>query len=161
MADVADSAQERSFLTYSGPKDGVRYPLKVKYCGECTMPLEYCEYYVSYDKCKEWLEKNLPEEFEKLTTGKGGEGDTEKKEEAGGTAGGGGEEKKKRQTRGGKSVMKAKKKLEPQGIKMWTASRGKKKKVTVVVGLASYGKLSVIKFLSFIHLIGCKIYILS
>lgn len=87
----------------------------------------------------------------------GGEGDTEKKEEAGGTAGGGGEEKKKRQTRGGKSVMKAKKKLEPQGIKMWTASRGKKKKVTVVVGLASYGKLCVIKFLSFIHLIGCKI----
>lgn len=35
MADVADSAQERSFLTYSGPKDGVRYPLKVKYCGGC------------------------------------------------------------------------------------------------------------------------------
>lgn len=50
-----------------------------------------------------------------------------------------GEEKKKRQTRGGKAMMKAKKKVEPQGIKMWTQTRGKKKKVTLVVGLASYG----------------------
>ena len=37
-------------------------------------------------------------------------------------------------------MMKAKKKIEPQGIKMWTQTRGKKKKVTIVVGLASYGK---------------------
>lgn len=37
--------------------------------------------------------------------------------------------------------MKAKKKVEPQGVRTWTTSRGKKKKVTVVVGLASYGKL--------------------
>ena len=54
---------------------------------------------------------------------------------------GSGEEKRKRQTRGGKGLMKAKKKVEPQGIHMWTASRGKKKKVTIVVGLASYGEL--------------------
>jgi hypothetical protein len=59
----------------------------------------------------------------------------EKKEE-----GGGGEEKKKRQTRGGKGLMKAKKKVEPQGIHIWTASRGKKKKVTIITGLASYGE---------------------
>nr|KAG5690636.1 hypothetical protein BaRGS_018106 [Batillaria attramentaria] len=61
-----------------------------------------------------------------------GEGEADKKEE--GAEG----EKKKRQTRGGKGLMKAKKKVEPQGIRMWTASRGKKKKVTIVVGLASY-----------------------
>ena len=64
-----------------------------------------------------------------------GEGDADKKED------GSGEEKRKRQTRGGKGLMKAKKKVEPQGIRMWTASRGKKKKVTIVVGLASYGEL--------------------
>lgn len=57
---------------------------------------------------------------------------------------GGGEgdegEKKKRQTRGGKGTVKAKKKAEPQGIKLATSKRGKKKMVTVVMGLASYGR---------------------
>ena len=32
---------------------------------------QYCEYYVNYDKCKEWLQKNLPKEFEKLSVTKG------------------------------------------------------------------------------------------
>ncbi|KAL8613999.1 hypothetical protein ACOMHN_023234 [Nucella lapillus] len=123
---AADGAVERQFLTYDGPQKGVKYPFKVFYCGECTMPIEYCEYYVNYDKCKEWLQKNLPKEFEKLSISKGGRGSRR------------GEEKKKRQTRGGKGLMKAKKKVEPQGIRLWTASRGKKKKVTIVVGLASY-----------------------
>ena len=51
------------------------------------------------------------------------------------------EEKKKRQTRGGKGVIKAKKKTEPQGLKLSTATRGKKKRVTIIAGLATYGKL--------------------
>lgn len=137
MAAAADGSGERQMLTYDGPKPGVSYPVKVFYCGECSMPTEYCEYYVNYEKCKEWLQKNLPKEFAKLsmtklaeTAAEGDEGD--KKEDVSG------EEKKKRQTRGGKGLMKAKKKVEPQGIQMWTASRGKKKKVTIVVGLASY-----------------------
>ncbi|KAK7087368.1 density-regulated protein homolog [Littorina saxatilis] len=130
---TADGGAERAFLVNEGPKKGVSYPIKLAYCGECTMPIEYCEYYVNYEKCKEWLQKNLPREFEKLSVTKEGEGDVEKKDD-----GGSGEEKKKRQTRGGKGLMKAKKKVEPQGIRMWTASRGKKKKVTIVVGLASY-----------------------
>lgn len=58
--------------------------------------------------------------------------------EAGGDADDG--EKKKRQTRGGKGAVKAKKKTEPQGVKLATAKRGKKKTVTIVMGLASYGK---------------------
>lgn len=61
----------------------------------------------------------------------------------GGEGDGGGEgddgEKKKRQTRGGKGAVKAKKKAEPQGVKLATAKRGKKKTVTIVQGLASYG----------------------
>lgn len=32
--------------------------------------LQYCEYYPDYPKCKEWLEKNLPSEFEKVKLGK-------------------------------------------------------------------------------------------
>ncbi|XP_076434675.1 density-regulated protein homolog [Babylonia areolata] len=131
----AEGPVERQFLTYDGPQKGVSYPVRVVYCGECTMPIEYCEYYVNSDKCKEWLQKNLPKEFEKLSVTKDDEGDGDKKEDG---AAGGGEEKKKRQTRGGKGLMKAKKKVEPQGVRLWTASRGKKKKVTIVVGLASY-----------------------
>ena len=52
-----------------GPRKGVTYPIKVQYCGNCSMPIEYCEYYPEYDKCKQWLEKNLPTEFEKVKIG--------------------------------------------------------------------------------------------
>ncbi|XP_041350169.1 density-regulated protein homolog [Gigantopelta aegis] len=128
MTEVEAGGEGHNFLKYDGPKPGCRYPLRVIYCGECSMPTEYCEYYPNYEKCKQWLEKNLPEEFERLMEGK------EEVE----CKGDDGEEKKKRQTRGGKGMMKAKKKAEPQGIRMWTATRGKKKKVTVITGLASY-----------------------
>ncbi|ESO84683.1 hypothetical protein LOTGIDRAFT_222001 [Lottia gigantea] len=123
---MASADVEKPFLEYSGPKDGVTYPIQVLYCGECTMPIEYCEYYPNYEKCKEWLERHLPQEFQKLTTG---DGDGEKDDA---------DDKKKRQTRGGKGMLKAKKKAEPKGIKMWTQSRGKKKKITTLVGLADY-----------------------
>ena len=46
--------------------ENLKYPVKVNYCGECSLPTEYCSFYSNYDKCKAWLEKNLPEEFEKL-----------------------------------------------------------------------------------------------
>lgn len=52
-----------------GPREGVNYPVKVQYCGNCSMPIEYCEYYPEYEKCKQWLEKNLPTEFEKVKIG--------------------------------------------------------------------------------------------
>lgn len=51
---------------------------------------------------------------------------------------GGGE--KKRQTRGGKGIVRAKKKVEKERkICLARESRGKKKYTTVVTGLASYG----------------------
>lgn len=34
------------------------------------MHIQYCEYYPDYLKCKEWLEKHLPTEFEKVKLGK-------------------------------------------------------------------------------------------
>ncbi|KAK7790277.1 hypothetical protein R5R35_012643 [Gryllus longicercus] len=110
-----------------GPLPGVTYPLQVLYCGNCSMPIEYCEYYPEYEKCKQWLERNLPEEFEKLM--KIGE-----KEEDGI-----GEEEKKRQKRGGKGIMKAKKKDDvPKQVCVSRAPRGKKKSVTVVTGLSTF-----------------------
>ncbi|KAL4223922.1 hypothetical protein ACF0H5_017384 [Mactra antiquata] len=131
MAEATEPlpAAERKFLTYDGPTAGVKYPVRVLYCGECSMPVEYCEFYPNYEKCKKWLESNLPDEFERLMSLKG-EGEAGVDAEDG--------EKKKRQTRGGKGVVKAKKKSEPQGIKLATSKRGKKKMVTIVMGLASY-----------------------
>ncbi|GAB6028701.1 hypothetical protein CHUAL_004525 [Chamberlinius hualienensis] len=109
-----------------GPQPGINYPLGVIYCGECSLPLEYCEYQPSYEKCKQWLEKNLPKEFEKLSADDKGEGE-------------GSEEEKKRQKRGGKGIIRPKKKQQvPQRICLSRAPRGKKKYVTVVSGLSTF-----------------------
>jgi len=113
-----------------GPQPGVKYPMSVLYCGNCSMPIEYCEYYPEYDKCKQWLEKNLPSEFEKMV--KLGEGEE-------GADGAGTDDDKKRQKRGGKGMMKAKKKDDtPKQVTVSRAPRGKKKSVTVVTGLSTF-----------------------
>jgi len=107
-----------------GPKEGISYPLKVSYCGNCSMPTEYCEYYSDYEKCKAWLEKNLPEEFERVKI----------EEEAAGA-----DDDKKRQKRGGKGLTKSKKKEDVvKRITVSRAPRGKKKSVTVVTGLNTF-----------------------
>lgn len=64
---TAEPAAPRTLPT--GPIEGVEYPLKVVYCGVCSLPVEYCQYYPNYDKCREWLETNLPDEFNKLNLG--------------------------------------------------------------------------------------------
>ncbi len=74
----------------------VSYPLKVIYCGNCSLPLEYCEFYPEYDRCKLWLQQNLPSEFEKLLTLSGTITDDDNNEE------------KKRQKRGGKGYISTK-----------------------------------------------------
>ena len=90
--------------------------------------VQYCEYYPEYEKCKQWLEKNLPVEFEKVKVGDGG---TEVSAD----------DEKKRQKRGGKGMMKAKKKDDgPKQVCVSRAPRGKKKSVTVVTGLSTFSK---------------------
>ena len=62
--------------------------------------------------------------------------------------GGGGEEEKKRQKRGGKGIMKARKKEDgPKQVCVSRAPRGKKKSVTVVTGLSTFGECCVKIFL--------------
>lgn len=47
---------------------------------ECSMPLEYCEYSGIADRCRKWLEKNIPSELERLQIAEGDEvADAEKK----------------------------------------------------------------------------------
>lgn len=117
----------------AGPKPGLNYPLIVQYCGHCTMPLEYCETYPDYEKCKAWLEKNLPTEFDKVRL-------TDEAAAEDGI----GDDEKKRQKRGGKGMLKAKKPKEdgPRKVTVSRAPRGKKKSVTVVTGLNTYGECS-------------------
>jgi len=110
-----------------GPQPGVKYPLVIEYCGNCSMPFEFCENYPDYESCKKWMAEKLPAQFEKMTTEDGAEGD-----DADG---------KKRQKRGGKGMMKAKKKEAEaeKKIILSIAPRGKKKAVTVVQGMRTFG----------------------
>ncbi|XP_016362455.1 density-regulated protein-like [Sinocyclocheilus anshuiensis] len=117
-----------------------KYPLKVLYCGVCSLPAEYCEYMPEPAKCKQWLEKNFPDVFAKLTL-------APKQETTGGGGGGGGggevphageEEEKKKQKRGGRGQIKQKKKTVPQKVTIAKIPRAKKKYVTRVCGLATF-----------------------
>ncbi|KAE9551252.1 hypothetical protein FO519_005536 [Halicephalobus sp. NKZ332] len=106
------------------PASQVSYPLNVHYCGACTMPLEYCEYSSCKEKCREWLEKNLPDLAGGLSVT---EGETTSEE-------------KKHQKRGGKGSGKPKKEKEAPGrITLQLSARSKNKKVTIVKGLSSFG----------------------
>ncbi|KAL5235052.1 density-regulated protein isoform X1 [Acyrthosiphon pisum] len=102
------------------------YPLKVFYCGNCSLPPEYCDFSSDTDRCREWLEKYLPDEFNRIMT-------------CSGTAGGDDSDEKKRQKRGGKGMVKSKKKDDgPKQVCLSRAPRGKKKSVTVVTGLSTF-----------------------
>jgi len=119
-----------------GPRDGVEYPISVQYCGNCSMPIEFCSFYPEYEKCKKWLEKNLPTEFSKLEV----KASAEPTESGGGA---GEDDEKKRQKRGGKGMIKPNKKKDTcdkdKKIFVSRAPRGKKKSVTVVSGLGNFG----------------------
>jgi len=112
-----------------GPQPDANYPLEIPYCGECTLPLEYCEFSPTPEKCLLWVEKNLPDLYERLM----------KQSDADGKDAEGGGEEKKRQKRGGRGVIKAKKKQQgPQKVMIARSSRGKKKFVTVITGLNTF-----------------------
>eukprot|EP00092_Neocalanus_flemingeri_P004092 GFUD01004404.1.p1 GENE.GFUD01004404.1~~GFUD01004404.1.p1 ORF type:complete len:201 (-),score=52.71 GFUD01004404.1:709-1257(-) len=121
---MGETATESSMPV--GPQPGVKYPIIMEYCGNCSMPFEFCEQYPDFEGCKKWMAEKLPEQFEALTTADGAEGDADEK---------------KRQKRGGKGMMKAKKKevdIEKKII-LSIAPRGKKKAVTVVQGMRTFG----------------------
>jgi len=122
---VQDASAGESRDGAADEKVEISYPMKVVYCGHCGLPPEYCEYFPDYDKCRQWLEANLPSELGKLSV----EGGTE-------------EEKKGRQKRGGKGLVHTKKptgKAGPKKINVSRAPRGKRKSVTVVTGLGTWG----------------------
>lgn len=57
--EVLQSEVAENLKVSEDADSGITYPLKVQYCGECSMPLEYCSFSGHYDKCKAWREKNV------------------------------------------------------------------------------------------------------
>lgn len=97
MADVEDkpkvegAEEPKEALAGTVPKPDVSYPLKVQYCGECTLPLEYCAFGGRSEACKTWLDKNLAQLVaDGATIEEEAEGDEK--------------DEKKRQKRGGKGT---------------------------------------------------------
>jgi len=79
MSSDEGEGEAAAFTGYwTGPKPDVKYPLNVIYCGECSMPMEFCEYWPAGDKCKEWALKNAPDAIAKLSVA----GETEEEEAA-------------------------------------------------------------------------------
>ncbi|CAL9682364.1 unnamed protein product [Knipowitschia caucasica] len=117
-----------------------KHPLKVLYCGVCSLPTEYCEYMPEPAKCRQWLEKNFPDVFARMTVGpKGSAANTPKLETGTGEPTPvAEEEEKKKQKRGGRGQIKQKKKTVPQKVTIARIPRAKKKYVTRVCGLATF-----------------------
>ncbi|KAK6476479.1 density-regulated protein-like [Huso huso] len=130
----AESASPETKVDRRKANSDTKYPLKVLYCGVCSLPTEYCEYMPEPAKCRQWLEKTFPDEFAKLSVGNC------PKQDAGGgePPATGEEEEKKKQKRGGRGQIKQKKKTVPQKITIAKIPRAKKKYVTRVCGLATF-----------------------
>ncbi|KAI6202232.1 Density-regulated protein [Aphelenchoides besseyi] len=107
------------------PVPGVSYPLKVQYCGECTLPFEYCALGGRSEKCKTWFDKNMAQ---LVADGVQIADDVEEAQEG-----------KKHQKRGGKGQPKVTKEVKSSQITLQRAPRGKNKSVTVVKGLSTFG----------------------
>ncbi|VEL09205.1 unnamed protein product [Protopolystoma xenopodis] len=111
---------------------------------KCGMPLEYCEFSPTPEKCMEWLGKHLPDEFEKLKTGDGKASISTSADPVPETASGeavtNSAQKPSRQTRGGKANTTSVKKITTkQQIQLFRSPRGKNKFTTSVVGLSTFG----------------------
>lgn len=129
-------ATEMDSGSLESPSDSdSKYPQKVLYCGVCSLPTEYCEYMPEPAKCRQWLEKNFPDVFARMTLAVNapkqdtGPGEVPPAVE---------EEEKKKQKRGGRGQIKQKKKTVPQKVTIARIPRAKKKFVTRVCGLGTF-----------------------
>eukprot|EP00073_Rattus_norvegicus_P039585 XP_008767482.1 PREDICTED: density-regulated protein isoform X1 [Rattus norvegicus] len=137
---ATDISESSGADTKNSAKLDADYPLRVLYCGVCSLPTEYCEYMPDVAKCRQWLEKNFPNEFAKLTV------ENSPKQETGISEGKtvrGEEEQEKTKKRlflneGGRGQIKQKKKTVPQKVTIAKIPRAKKKYVTRVCGLATF-----------------------
>lgn len=136
--------------------DENKYPIKVLYCPNCTLPAEYHGYVESrnqFEKCKPWLGENFPELFpemfpeqlaaklERLKLQKENSTDPEKKDDKDGSAEVQGE-KEKTQKVAKPIVIKnssGKKKKIAAEVVIELGQRKGRKTVTIIRGLETYG----------------------
>jgi len=109
----------------SGKDENVSYPIKVLYCGACSLPLEYCEFITDVQACRAWRENNID-----IIESEGLDIAALTLEDTKGD--------KKRQKRGGRGNVKTKQKKEPEIIRVARIPRGKRKYVTRIQGLATF-----------------------
>uniref|UniRef100_A0A2K5BY21 Density-regulated protein n=1 Tax=Aotus nancymaae TaxID=37293 RepID=A0A2K5BY21_AOTNA len=117
-------------------KGDLRNSAKFILCrGVCSFPTGYCKYMPDVAKCRQWLEKNFPNEFAKLTV------KNSPKQEAGinegqGTAGE--KEDKKIQKRGERGQIKQRKESCTRKGYIAKIPRAENKYVTSMCGLATF-----------------------
>ncbi|XP_062090495.1 translation machinery-associated protein 22 [Humulus lupulus] len=123
-------------------------PVRVLYCGVCSLPAEYCEFGPDFEKCKPWLIQNAPDLYPDLIKeSNSNETDkiTEKLQSTGISSGGGdgaassaSKPEEVKRLPGGK----IKKKEKPEVV-IEKVTRNKRKCITTVKGLELFGvKLS-------------------
>ncbi|CAI2166272.1 14562_t:CDS:2 [Funneliformis geosporum] len=109
---------------------------QVIYCGVCSLPPEqYCEHGLTVNKCKEWLQQNVPELFEKLYSQTSLENRVAKvslKDKPVNDA-----EDKKKAKEAAKIERELKKKLSSKVV-ITRIARNKRKSVTSVYGLQNF-----------------------
>lgn len=90
--------------------------ISVQYCDQCTLPTEYCEF-------TDCAKRAAAEALANSGDGTTNSGDLEHK----------------RQTRGGKAQGPKAKKQAEKKLEVFRSNRGKKKFVTVIVGMGTFG----------------------
>jgi len=112
--------------------------IQVVYCGVCTLPIEYCEFTSTYEKCKKWQQENgitnddeLAESVDKLSVS-----NTTAKSTT--------ESKDSKDSKDAKSDVKLLpggkiKKKEAPSVTIVRTQRNKRKFVTTVTGLDTFG----------------------
>ncbi|KAK7303960.1 hypothetical protein RJT34_14907 [Clitoria ternatea] len=123
-------------------------PVRVLYCGVCSLPPEYCEFGSDFGKCKPWLIKNVPDLYPHLlqeATEKEADKVADKLQSTGISSGAGDgaassapKQEEVKRLPGGKI-----KKKEKQEVVIEKVVRNKRKCITTVKGLELFGvKLS-------------------
>ncbi|PON46780.1 Density-regulated protein DRP [Parasponia andersonii] len=123
-------------------------PVRVLYCGVCSLPAEYCEFGPDFEKCKPWLIQNAPDLYPdilKESYAKEADKVTEQLQSTAISTGGGdgaassaSKPEEVKRLPGGK--IKKKEKLE---VVIEKVTRNKRKCITTVKGLELFGvKLS-------------------
>ncbi|KAI8993732.1 translation initiation factor SUI1 [Pilobolus umbonatus] len=108
-------------------------PRKVYLCGICTMPLEYCEFSGTQEKCKLWLREHDEDKFDEMYSV---QAVTDKLEDAAISES---QTDKKDRTIVKDKSAKLEAKLERENKKKMRIERTKRKCVTTVFGLDIFG----------------------